>query len=107
VDRRRASGEPGIVSCSALKRAYRQCIIGERDSVRLVYLKGRQELIAARLAARKGHFMPASLLDSQFATLEEPQPGEEAAVVSVAMPPGKVANEIIARLGLRLRRREG
>ena len=67
-----AAGERGIVSCSALKRAYRSRIIGARSDVRLVYLKGDMDLIGQRLRGRKHHFMPASLLESQFATLEEP-----------------------------------
>ncbi len=101
IDGRLAAGEPGIVSCSALKRAYRQRIIGARDGVRLVYLAGDRELIAGRLAARKGHFMPASLLDSQLATLEEPGPEERPIVVSVLPPPSEVAGAVIAALGLR------
>jgi len=100
IDGRLAAGEPGIVSCSALKRAYRQRIIGARDGVRLVYLAGDRELIAGRLAARKGHFMPASLLDSQLATLEEPGPEERALVVSIVPSPEEVAVSIVGALGL-------
>ena len=72
IDARCELSEPGIVSCSALKRAYRQRIVGARDRVRLVYLRGDMALIGRRLQARKHHFMPATLLESQFATLEEP-----------------------------------
>ena len=62
-----------MVTCSALKRAYRDIVTDEqRADVRLVYLKGDFDLIAARLAARKGHFMPPALLQSQFDALEEP-----------------------------------
>ena len=61
-----------VLSCSALKRAYRQVIVGDRPDVRLVYLKGSRELIGRRMAARQYHFMPPALLDSQFAALEEP-----------------------------------
>lgn len=60
----------GVITCSALKRAYRRRIIGERIGVRFVFLDGSRELIAQRLAARRGHFMPPSLLDTQFAILE-------------------------------------
>ena len=102
IDERCAAGEPGIVSCSALKRAYRDRIIGPRSRVQLVYLEGGMELIEQRLEARKGHFMPASLLQSQFAVLEEPHPDESALVVSIAVPPERVAGEIIERLGLKL-----
>jgi carbohydrate kinase (thermoresistant glucokinase family) len=100
IDARREAGEPGIVSCSALKRAYRRRIIGGRDGVRLVYLRGDLDLIAGRLRARTGHFMPASLLESQFATLEEPQAEERPIVVSIAHPPAHVAGAIVASLGL-------
>jgi carbohydrate kinase (thermoresistant glucokinase family) len=100
IDERLEQGEPGIVSCSALKRAYRSVIIGAREDVRLVYLTGARELIAGRLEARKGHFMPASLLDSQLATLEEPEAEERAIVVSILPPPREVAGAIVAALGL-------
>ena len=62
-------GEYAVVACSALKRAYREILVHGRDDVRIVYLDGTQKLIASRLAARKGHFMPPALLDSQFKTL--------------------------------------
>lgn len=101
IDERREAGAPGIVSCSALKRAYRACIIGERSRVDLVYLKGSMQLISERLARRKGHFMPASLLESQFAALEEPQTGERPIVISVVMSPPRVVGAIIEALALR------
>ena len=101
IDERCAAGERGIVSCSALKRAYRDRIIGTRSGVRLVYLKGDMALIGRRLRARKGHFMPASLLESQFAVLEEPQADERALTVSIAMSPRRVVGAIIERLGPR------
>ena len=100
IDERCEAGERGIVSCSALKRAYRSRIIGPRSSVRLVYLKGDIEVIGQRLRARKGHFMPASLLESQFAVLEEPRADERALAVSIAMSPRRVVDTIIERLGL-------
>jgi len=102
IDERCQHGEPGIVSCSALKRAYRQRIIGDRQGVRLVYLKGDRDTIARRLGGRRHHFMPASLLESQFAALEEPHVEERPVIVSVAMPPRKVVAVIIDRLGLAL-----
>jgi carbohydrate kinase (thermoresistant glucokinase family) len=73
IDDWRARREPGVITCSALKRAYRRQIIGDRPNVRLIYLEGPRALIAQQLAERRGHFMPASLLDSQFATLEPPR----------------------------------
>jgi carbohydrate kinase (thermoresistant glucokinase family) len=100
IDERLARKEPGIVSCSALKRAYRGRIVGARRGVRLVHLAGGKGLIAARLAARTGHFMPASLLESQLATLEKPAADEGALVVDIALPPAEIAAAIIAALGL-------
>jgi gluconokinase len=83
IDAKLASGESAIVACSALKRAYRDILIGGRKDVLLVYLRGSKVLIGERLAARKGHYMPASLLDSQFASLEEPAADEHALIVPI------------------------
>jgi ribose 5-phosphate isomerase A len=98
IDRQRAKGEPGIITCSALKREYREIVIGNRPEVRLVYLRGGRSLIAERLAGRHGHFMPPSLLKSQIDTLEEPGPDEDPLVVDVEPPPGQIAEEIIRLL---------
>ena len=100
IDARCAAGTPGIVSCSALKRAYRSRIVGGRESVRLVYLNGDMGLIAQRLQARRDHFMPPSLLESQFAALEEPGTDEQPLVVSIALSPQRVVDTIIERLRL-------
>jgi ribose 5-phosphate isomerase A len=99
IDCQRAKKQPGIISCSALKRSYRQIIIGDRPEVRLVYLRGGRDLIAEHLAGRDGHFMPAGLLLSQIDTLEEPDPGEDPLTVDVGPPPGQIAEEIIRLLG--------
>ena len=99
IDDRLARRTPGIVSCSALKRAYRQRIVGARSGVALVYLEGEMALIAERLAGRRGHFMPAALLASQFAALEEPQEDERPLVVSIEPPPAEIAARIVAGLG--------
>ena len=98
IDLWRAKGESGVVTCSALKRSYRDIIIGNRPEVRLVYLKGSYELIRRRLAARHEHFMPAALLDSQFATLEEPAAEEHPIVLDVDGKPGDIAFRIIREL---------
>lgn len=98
IDALRARGESAVVACSALKRAYRDILIGDRPDVVLVYLRGDQALIAARMAARKGHFMPAALLDSQFATLEEPGPDEHPLTVSIAPPPQAIVDEVVRQL---------
>jgi gluconokinase len=99
IDATRRVGNHGTVACSALKRAYRDILIGGRPDVRLVYLKGDRDLIARRLAARDAHFMPPALLDSQFASLEEPQPDEHAIVVSIVPHPREIVEEIVKRLG--------
>lgn len=101
IDATRRAGNRGIVACSALKRAYRDILVGERTDVRIIYLKGDRDLIARRLAARDGHFMPPSLLDSQFAALEEPQPDEHPIVVSIAPHPREIVEEIVKKLGKR------
>jgi len=100
IDEWRASGDAGVVTCSALKRDYRDILIGDRPDVRLVYLRGSRELIHQRMAARHEHFMPLGLLDSQFATLQEPAVGERPLVVEVAGTPAEIVAEIIRRLGV-------
>ena len=99
IDGQRAKKQPGIITCSALKRTYRQIIIGDRPEVRLVYLRGGRDLIAEHLAGRHGHFMPAALLQSQIDTLEEPDPSEDPLTVEVGAPAAHVADEIIRLLG--------
>ncbi|HTW73254.1 MAG TPA: gluconokinase [Acetobacteraceae bacterium] len=98
IDEVRTRGDSAVVACSALKRAYRQILIGDRPDVVLVYLQGDKDLIATRMAARKGHFMPVALLDSQFATLEEPGPDEHPITVSIAPPPDAIADEVVRQL---------
>lgn len=95
IDAQRAEKQPGIITCSALKRSYRQIIIGDRPEVRLVYLRGGRDLIAGRLASRTGHFFPPSLLQSQFDTLEEPDPSEDPLTVNLGPPAAEIAGEII------------
>jgi gluconokinase len=98
IDATRRVGGHGVVACSALKRVYRDILIGDRDDVRLAYLKGARELIARRLAARDGHFMPPSLLESQFLTLEEPQADEHSIVASVVPHPREIVSHIVEAL---------
>jgi gluconokinase len=98
IDALRGRGEQAVVACSALKRAYRDILIGARSDVVLVYLQGSKALIAERLAERKGHFMPPALLDSQFATLEEPGPDEHPIVVSIAPSPESIVDEVVKQL---------
>jgi len=95
IDDAIASGRLAVVTCSALKRRYRDVIIGSRPGVALVYLKGDYDTIAKRIAARPHHYMPVSLLKSQFEALEEPAGPEEAIVVSVDLPPDEIVREIL------------
>ena len=97
IDAWRDGGVSGVVACSALKHAYRDILIGPRADVRLVYLRGDRDLIAARLAARKNHFMPTGLLDSQFRTLEEPGADEHPIIVSVGGTPEAIVASIMEK----------
>ena len=99
IDGQRAKSRPGIITCSALKRSYRDMIVGNRPEVRLVYLRGSRTLNAGRLAGRHGHFMPASLLQSQIDTLEEPGPDEDPLIIDIGPPAGQLAQEIIRLRG--------
>jgi carbohydrate kinase (thermoresistant glucokinase family) len=101
IDDWRARGECGVLTCSALKRSYRDIIIGDRRDLVLVYLKGTRELVRTRMIARHEHFMPVALLDSQFATLEEPTPDEHPIVVDIGGKPADVAYEIVRQLEAR------
>lgn len=97
IDEQAAAGAPGIVTCSALKRSYRDRL--RRPSVTFVHLAGSRETIAARLAARRDHFMPMSLLDSQLAILEVPGPDENVITVDVADSPAEEVAEVLNALG--------
>jgi len=95
----RAAGTTCVVTCSALKRAYRDIVTNKQSAdVRLVYLKGDFDLIEARLTARIGHFMPPGLLRSQFDVLEEPRVDEHAIAVSIDATPDEVAAKVIQQL---------
>ena len=98
IDAVRRTGGRGIVACSALRRVYRERLAGGREEVTVLFLEGDVEVVAARQAARPGHYMPASLVASQFATLEEPGEGERVIRVSVAPAPGVVVDEVMGRL---------
>lgn len=100
IDATRQSGRHGVVACSALKRAYRDILIGGRKDVRLVFLQGDQDLIAQRIAARADHFMPPGLLDSQFQALEPPRADERPIVVCVVPHPREIVETIVQKLGI-------
>jgi carbohydrate kinase (thermoresistant glucokinase family) len=98
IDERLAEGSGGVVTCSALKRRYRDVL--RREGVVFVYLHGTHDQIARRMAARHGHFMPVALLDSQFADLEEPGADENAIRVDIGDTPSQIADRILHRLHL-------
>lgn len=98
VDQWRAAGQSAVLSCSALKRAYRDIIIGDRPNVVLLYLRGSKELIGGRIAGRKHEYMPATLLDSQFATLEEPGEDERPVVIPIEERPIEEVQDAIDAL---------
>lgn len=92
------AGRGAVVACSALARRYRDRLGLARPGVVLVHLDGTRDVLAARLAARQGHFMPPGLLDSQLATLERPTTDEHAIVVDVSNPPDTIAARISQEL---------
>jgi gluconokinase len=98
IDSARASGERCVITCSALKRAYRERLAGGHDDVRFVYLKGEYGLVTRRMAARTGHYMPLALLQSQFDALEEPRADENPLVISIAPSPEEIVAGIVAAL---------
>ena len=100
IDRVSEAGDRAVIACSALKRAYRDILVHGRKDVRIIYLEGSQQLIADRLAKRKGHFMPAGLLDSQFKTLEPPTPDENPVTVSIDAPVDAIIDDIVRKLDI-------
>lgn len=99
------SGKNGVITCSALKRSYREVLDRRGTGVVIVYLAGSMELIGARLAARHGHFMPAALLASQFADLEEPADDEHALRIGIGPAPQQIVQQIVDGLDLEPPRR--
>lgn len=99
IEEHRATGTTCVATCSALKRVYRDLVTdNQRTDVRLVYLKGDIDLIAARLKARTGHFMPPALLRSQFDTLQEPNADEHAITAPIDETPEEIADDVIEAL---------
>ena len=98
IDDRLAAREPGIITCSNLKRAYRDITIGHRAGVRLVYLKGDEPVIHRRIVLRRHQYMPPSLLQSQLETLEEPTADEHPIVVTVHDTVSEAVLEILQHL---------
>ncbi len=98
IDARLTAHEPGIITCSNLKRAYREITIDGRHGVTLVYLKGEERLIDERIRHRTHRYMPPALLPSQFETLEEPGEGKHPIVVNVHASLGETVLELLRRL---------
>lgn len=98
IGEQEAAGRSAVLTCSALKRSYRDLLCDGHPSVRFVYLVAPPELIKQRVDARKGHFMPPSLLDSQLATLEPLGPDEPGTAVETTGEPGEVAERALALL---------
>ncbi|WP_421932310.1 gluconokinase [Phenylobacterium sp.] len=99
LDARRAEGEPAIIACSALKRAYREGLRAGRPGLRFVWLTGDPQVLAQRLADRTGHFAGPDLLTSQLATLEPPGPDEGVIPVEIGLSTEAQTNRVIAALG--------
>ncbi|WP_207394106.1 gluconokinase [Actinomadura formosensis] len=100
IDDRLATGRPGVVTCSALKRKHRDMLTGSRPGVATVLLDGDRDTIAARMKARTGHFFGAALLDTQFADLEPPAPDENVITAPITGTPGETATHILNSLNL-------
>ena len=99
IDQREATGRSVVVTCSALKRSYRDLLRQGRPSVWFAHVTADAELIRERMERRTGHYMPASLLDSQLATLQPLEPDEPGTAVSGAGTAGEVVDELLAALG--------
>ena len=93
----KVAGTGLVMTCSALKRSYRDVLRAEADDLRFIFLRGPRALIAERLASRRAHFMPALLLASQLATLEEPSPDEAAWVCDIRESPQDLVAALVAR----------
>jgi gluconokinase len=92
-----AADEGVVLTCSALKRAYRDVLRRGAPALQLVHLQGSRELLAARMAVRSGHYMPASLLDSQLATLQPPGDDESPLRFDVALSPDAIVAAIVSK----------
>jgi len=91
------AGNGLVVTCSALKRSYRDTLRAAAPELRFVFLNGSRSVIAKRLADRRGHYMPASLLDSQIATLEEPAGDEHAWSYDISASAQEIIDDVVAR----------
>lgn len=93
----RKDGKGLVMSCSALKRSYRDVLRAEAGELQFIYLRGPRPVIVERIAKRRGHFMPPALLDSQFDALQVPSPDEQAWVCDIAQSPEDIVAALVAR----------
>ena len=93
-----ATGKGMVIACSALRRAYRQTILDSAPQARFVHLDGSREVLSARIEGRSGHFMPPSLLDSQFATLEPLGADEPGMVIDIDQAVAEIVSEAVAKI---------
>jgi gluconokinase len=107
IDDHATEGRSSVVTCSALRRIYRDLLRDSRPGVRFCELVAPEQLIADRLAHRRGHYMPASLLGSQLATLEPLEADEPGVIVSVAHTPDQIVADALAKLGLNAKETTG
>jgi gluconokinase len=98
MDQEIARNQPGVITCSALRRSYRDVLLGGRPKAQMIFLTVDRQVLAARLAARHGHFFPQQLLSSQFDALEPPQPDERVICVAPGPDPAATVAAIIAVL---------
>ena len=98
IGQRERMGQSVVLTCSALKRSYRDLLRAGHPSVRFVHVSADAQLLRERVAQRTNHYMPASLLDSQLATLEPLQPDEPGVTVSAAGSPDAVVDQVLAEL---------
>jgi gluconokinase len=99
IDDQIAAGRSGVITCSALKRAYRDLLLDGRPAATMVFLAVERAELDRRLTTRPDHFFPEKLLDSQLAALEPPAPGERVAVVTATGDPAQTVADIIALIG--------
>ena len=100
IDEREAERASSVVTCSALRRSYRDMLRRGRPSIWFVHLLAPHDVLAARMSGRHGHFMPASLLESQLATLEPLGPDEPGSSVDAVAPPDAIADRLVESLCL-------
>lgn len=101
IDEQEQEQNSAVITCSALRRVYRDLLTEGRDNVRFCHVSADQKTIADRLERRRGHYMPASLLPSQFATLEPLEPDEAGVTVSAAAAPDEVIRSALKALNLK------